>query len=140
MSTFRDSILQVFKEAGEPLSTRALAKRCIEGGVFPDEWMQGAAVRAAQEECRGVLKDCDINGLPFAGKTSLKDEEGAPLWVQREMWDYATYALNIAQYMDKRDQNHRKALLLQDDCRKRFGRAPAITGLDASGKMGGAAA
>ena len=140
MSTFRASILEVFRAASEPLSTRMLALRCIEGGVFPDEWMESAGVRAAQEECRGVLKDCVINGLAFAGKTSLTDESGAPLWVQREMWDYATYALNITQYLDKRDQNHGKALLLQGDCRKKFGRAPAVPGLDASGEMGGAAA
>lgn len=140
MSSFRDRILSAFRSSDGPLSTRALALRCIDNGVFPTEWLQSASVRAAQEECRSVLKSCDIHGLPIAGKTSQRDEDGAPLWLQREMWDYDTYALNISQYLDKRDQNHQKALLLQDACRKKFGMAPPLPGLDASEAQGGSAA
>lgn len=131
-----DAILDVFRSAGEPLSTRTLALRCISEGVFPEDWQANALVRAAQEECRSVLKGCDIHGLPFAGKTTLSDDDGAPLWVQRDLWDFDTYALNIGEYLRQRDQNHEKALLLRNECRSRFGRAPAIPGLDGIGGIG----
>lgn len=134
-----DTILKVFRSAGEPLSTRTLARRCIEEGVFPEDWQANALVRAAQEECRSVLKGCDIHGLPFAGKTSRSDDGGAPLWVQREMWDFETYALNIEEYLRQRDQNHEKALLLRNECQSRFGRTPEIPGLEGARGVEGAA-
>jgi hypothetical protein len=139
MSTFRDDILDLFRGGDGPVSTRMLARRCLDAGVFDEEWRESAVVRAAQEECRGVLKGCDIHGLPFAGKTSGSDDDGAPLWVQREMWDFDTYALNITEYANQRDRNHEKALLLRDECRRKFGRAPSISGLDGVGEVGGAA-
>lgn len=139
MSNVHEAILEVFRSAGEPLSTRTLALRCMDEGVFPDDWRANALVRAAQDECRSVLKDCDIHGLPFAGKTNRSDDDGGPLWIQREMWDFETYALNIHEHLDQRDKNHQKALLLQADCRRKFGRAPAIPGLDSVGGIEGAA-
>jgi hypothetical protein len=139
MSTYRDGILDLFRGGDGPVSTRMLAHRCLDAGVFDQEWQESAVIRAAQEECRGVLKGCDIHGLPIAGKTAETDDTGAPLWVQRELWDYDTYALNIGEYANQRDRNHEKALLLRNECRRKFGRAPAVSGLDGAGGIEGAA-
>lgn len=40
----------------------------------------------------------------------------------------------------RRDLNHEQALNLWRECRKRFGRAPAIPGIDSTNSMGGEAA
>ena len=125
-ASYREAILRVFRESAEPLSTRSLAHRCIEAGVFPDEWLESAAIRAVQTECRDALKTSDIRGLPFAGKTVRTDEDGSPLWAQRDVWDYATYEINIVEHATQARQNIDKAALLADECRGRYGRAPAV--------------
>lgn len=122
-----DEILRVFRE-NPPASTRTTAQRCIDAGVFSQEWLESAAIRSAQAAVRKALKTCDIQGLPIAGKTNVVDDNGAPVWVQRELWDYDTYALNIGQYVDQGDANYQKAADLAVECRTKYGRAPRLDG------------
>ena len=134
--SYHEQIRETFRTVG-PLSTRALALLCIAGGVFPDSWLESASVRAAQDQCRRALKDCGIDGMPFAGKTSDEDGEGKPVWKQREFWDYETYVVNIVQSVDQRDSNHHHATLLHRECYEKFGKAPPVTGLTGSGGLEG---
>lgn len=124
--SYHDEILRVFREAGEPIPTRVLAHRCVEAGVFPSDWLESAAIRAVQNVCREALKTSDIHGLPFAGRTTMSDDDGSPLWAQRELWDYETYAINIAEHEGQARANIKKARLLADECREKFGRSPSV--------------
>ncbi len=75
---------------------------------------------------REALRECDIRGLPFAGRTSATDGEGAPVWEQRELWDYGTYELNVNQHVTLAKTNHSVAKLMAYECFEKFGKAPSV--------------
>lgn len=125
---YHHEIRRVFADVG-PVSTRTLARKCIDADVFDAAWLESATVRAVQRECRKALRETDGIGLPFAGKTTETDDDGSPVWAQRELWDRETYYLNIEQHIDQRDRNHDRAVLLHNECLRKYGEAPDISGL-----------
>ena len=134
--SYGEEIRATFRGAG-PLSMRALARLCINRGVFSEGWLESASIRAAQNQCRRALKDCGIDGLPFAGKTSEEDDSGKPIWLQREFWNYDAYVVNIVQSVDQRDANHEQATRMHRECYEKFGKAPPISDLEGSGALEG---
>ncbi len=88
------------------------------------------ATSHAQALVRRALTATDKRGLPFAGPTSDRSEEGSPLWCQRALWSFEDYALNIRERTAQRDECHRNAWLLAEECRQRYGRAPEISPLE----------
>jgi hypothetical protein len=115
-------VRQVFEESGGHLSTSELAELCHDLGIegFTDEDADKAAMRHFQSQCRKALKSKDATGLPFAGRAAT----GEGQWVARRFWEVPDYQLNIAEYIDQRDENDRIAMSLGAECADRFGVDP----------------
>lgn len=139
MSVSRDEIRRLFADAPERMSTMRTTLACVDAGVIPESWIRNAGIRAAQNEVREALRECDIRGLPFAGRTAEKDEDGAPVWEQRELWDYPTYVLNIEQHVTLARTNQEKAALMAHECHEKFGRSPRVPMLIGGAPQTGAA-
>lgn len=120
-----------FDAVGGGMTTSQFAAHCIDAGVWSDDEITSGTLRWAQSEVRSALKKPDAFGLPFAGKTATTDlETKAPVWRQRTYWEYQDYALNIGELVSERDVLHQNALMLQSECRSKFGKAPSVPGLD----------
>jgi len=68
-----------------------------------------------------VLKEHDAAGLPMAGPTTASDDDGAPIWVARQLWPEEDYDLNIQTHLDIRNENHLVATKLADEKFARHG-------------------
>lgn len=109
-----------------PMSTRAFAQHCLTYGIWSAEERDEFELAKAQAEVRKALKGRDEHGLPFAGRTTTT-EEGSGVWAVRQAWLFEDYELNISELAKQRDTLHWEATGLADECRDRYGRAPAIT-------------
>jgi hypothetical protein len=107
-------------------STAELAHICIEAGLWTDDEMKRFQFRAAQNECRAALKEKDSSGLPFAGQTTTRDDEGATIWRTRNLWAYDDYEINVKELVLQRDECQVMALALVKECSTRFGRSPSL--------------
>lgn len=113
------------------MSTASFAAHCIDAGIWTESEIEAFTLRSAQDAVRLALKKSDIYGLPFAGKTMDKDEETkAPIWKQRQFWQFEDYSFNIRDLVSQRDVLHQEAILLQSECMSRFGKAPLIPPID----------
>lgn len=124
-------IRELFGDAGGAMGTAEFVRLCDHHGIWSLEDDQRILFRGKQAEVRRELK-VSLDGLPFAGITSEQDEEGAPIWQQRQLWAFVDYELNIRELVSQRDVLHSEARKLSVECRERYGRAPAIAGLEAS--------
>ena len=103
-------------------SAKTLARWCLNSGVFEDEDIAKAEVDWATRIVREALREHDSSGLPFAGQTSIKDEDGGRVWAQRELWKAEDYEVNIHEHIRNRDANHLIAQKLQRECHERHGK------------------
>lgn len=119
-------IREEFSLVGGAMSTSRFTHHCREVGIWDaDEW-ESLAFRAAQNFVRHALRKPDESGLPFAGQTTIGDEQGAKVWRRRTLWEFADYELNVKELLGQRDRLHETAVALLDECRDRFGRVPPI--------------
>ena len=119
-----DRIRAAFAECGGGLSTRAFAQYCLDRHVWTDDELAGFTIKAAQAAVRKELKVADTAGLPFAGATALRDDEGNPVWEQRAFWSPETYVLNILDLRERVETLTTTADKLEDECVERFGHVP----------------
>jgi hypothetical protein len=119
-----------FVAVGGSMGTNRFARHCISAGIWFDDELEALQVKAVQSKIRDALRVADASGLPFAGQTTRteEDDERAPVWMQRHLWDYGDYALNIGERVKQRDSLHYEAIGLHDECLARFGRAPSLDG------------
>lgn len=116
-----------FELIGGSIATAPFVHHCREAGIWSDDEWDGLAFREAQAAVRRALKAPDRQGLPFAGQTAEKEEDGAGhVWRQRKLWFFADYETNIAELKRQRDSCHWTAVALADECRDRFGRSPEV--------------
>ncbi len=130
-----ERVRQLFEAIGGTMSTSMFAQECIDRGIYGEEDRERAFFRFAQGDIRKHLKAPDKSGLPFAGQTMDVAEDGQHLWKQRNLWTFADYEINITEHLRNRDENHRAAKELRNECFDRFGEAPAIStlhGVDAA--------
>jgi hypothetical protein len=120
-----DRIRDLFLEAGG-MSTAEFTHHCRDVKIWSDDEWNALAFRSAQAEVRKALRKLDASGLPFAGQTTTKTEDGAHVWMTRQMWVYEDYALNISELVEQRDKCHETAVTMADECRGRFGRSPSL--------------
>lgn len=121
-----ERIRAAFAECGGGMSTRAFAQYCIDHGVWTEDEIAGFTLRAAQQVVRKELKVLDSVGLPFAGATIARDDDGNPVWEQRVFWDPETYASNIHSLRTQAETLNATADKLQDEGEERFGALPVV--------------
>lgn len=130
-SVSRDQrIRDLFASLGGGMGTREFVRVCRRVGIWSQEEWDGFAIDKAQAVIRRAFKTQDAAGLPFAGITTERTEDGAPVWQQRPLWTYDDYALNIAELIAQRNECDRNAARLAAECAERFGRSPDISPLE----------
>lgn len=117
------------KNGVEGITSREIAEACLDADVFDEDELADLAIRSASSIVSQTLSHKDASGLPVAGTSYRSLKAGHYVWLPREQWTYEDYEWNIRRYVGRRDQSHDTAVLLRDECQKRFGKAPAITGL-----------
>lgn len=110
----------------EGASTHALVDACVAAGIFTDEDKQAAWRPVFAKAIRDALTAADATGLPFAGQTCDRDEDGQVIWRQRLLWKVDAYQLNINERLAQRDENHIVAVRMALECERRRGVRIAI--------------
>lgn len=77
------------------VSLAAFTHHCDATGFWTDEESNAYAFRSKMQEVRRALRHHTANGLPFAGQTAKKDDDGSPIWAQRTLWSLDDYGVNI---------------------------------------------
>lgn len=113
-----------FAAIGGGMSTAAFARHCREQGFWDADELEAMELRSIQSVIRKSLTKHDEMALPFAGQTTEKDDDGAPIWKQRSLWSYETYELNILNRLAQSETLHTEATNLSQECAARFGRSP----------------
>jgi hypothetical protein len=126
-----DQIRDEFLAVGGAMGTRSFAVHCIDVGFWSDDELLSFQVGEAQNKIRVALKHFDRNGLPFAGQTTARDDENAPVWTVRQLWLFPDYELNVHELVTQRDTLHDRAVKLCHECRERFGHAPSLNAVAA---------
>ena len=127
----QDVIVQLFKERGGLMTTAGLAHACIEERIFDADELDKAALRLVQGVCREALKQSNEYGLPFAGPSSEKSDDGdSRLWKQLDLWGYEDYEYNIHERNSGLLADHTILARIRDHCMTRYGKAPAILEID----------
>lgn len=122
------AICELFERRGQYLSTRQIAERCIEDGVF-DHLADVALLKFATERVRKALGRKDKNGLPIAGRVRPApgaDKADGEQWVQLRLWSYDDYAYNITERVRGVSADVHTILQLYRSCMQRFGCAPEL--------------
>ena len=113
-------IREEFRKVGG-LSATAFAQHCIETGLWTPDELEQFTVREAARIVKRELRVKDAQRLPFAGQTTDIDEDGAPIWKQRRLWDLDTYLLNIGHLETKGKTMLEEASALRNEVVDRFG-------------------
>lgn len=116
-------IREEFARVGGGMTTQAFARHCLDLGLWGEDEQERFVVSHAQGEIRKALTRPDHLGLRFAGPTT-KSEDGAPVWQTRRLWGFEDYALNVGVLVSQRNALHEEAVMLAEECRRRFGRVP----------------
>lgn len=116
-------IRELFSDHGGEMSTVDFAQVCIDEGVWSEWELKRMVLRNAQEEIRRALRTKDQGGLPFAGPTTTRTDDGAPVWRMRQGWLFEDYSQNIREHIAQRDEAHAVALKLATECAARYGTA-----------------
>lgn len=128
-------IRDLFAQGGGSMTTKQLAGYCLAYGVWDDAERGEFEIKEAQKRVRDALKEVGRDGLPFAGQTARKGDDGGALWAQRPLWQFPDYELNCRDLVSQRDTLHQRALALADECEDRFGQRPQIGFPSGSGQQ-----
>jgi hypothetical protein len=134
-STRQEQIRDVFaRELRGWGSIRRLAEIVIERGLYEDDELEQAAVRAVMRDCKSAMKVRGDEGMPFAmpsAETDSDDESGAPIWKQPRLFDLADFEVYIANESKSLMSDYVSLTKVRDYCLARFGTAPAIPEIEA---------
>lgn len=122
-------IREHFEALGGAMPMNQFALELVDAGIYSDEDLRMYGLRAVQAEARRALRKRDEAGLPFAGQT-ITTEGGAHIWMQRPLWSFEDYELNISELIAQRDECHAIAIKMASECEEKFGRAPSIDPLE----------
>ncbi len=118
-------IRDVFVGMGGAATTRQIGVQCRDAGIWSVEERDGFELREIQKQVRDALGELDFAGLPYAGRTTDKDEEtGAGLWKARQLWLFDDYAKNVTESDARIFAETRKRNGLIDECIAKYGRHP----------------
>ena len=72
---------------------------CVSAGI----WTDGELRAMASRECKAVVRNAlnaidEKTGVPFAGPTPEKTEDGVHIWRQEAFWEKDSYFLNCAKF------------------------------------------
>jgi hypothetical protein len=126
--TRKARIQKFFKQVGG-MSNRRFIDLCLEEGVLGESDYAGAMYAALGKIVRESLGANDASGMPFAGQTDERDDDGQKIWAQREFWAVADYTLNVKERLADRDANHLDILRLVAECDQRHNVLIAIPSL-----------
>jgi hypothetical protein len=126
--TRQERIQKLLGELGGA-STHALVDACVAAGIFTEEDKQAAWRPVFAKAIRDALTAADANGLPFAGQTCDRDDDGQVIWKQRLLWTVDAYQLNITERVAQRNENHVVAVRLAMECERRLQVRIPIPGL-----------
>ena len=107
--------------ADNQMSLSSFTHFLADAGFWSEAELGSFAFRAQLSEVRRALKTRDESNLPFAGPTTLRDDEGAPVWTQRRLWALSDYGTNIAEYGKKIQQRSEIRQALIREAISRFG-------------------
>lgn len=80
-----------FEECGNGRSAAAFAQHCIDSGFWGRDALATFTLKEATRIVRVALNKKDARGLPFAGETTERDEDGSRVWAMRSFWSLETY-------------------------------------------------
>lgn len=103
------------------LSFTSWARVCLNEGVFSEEFVAKATLRAARSTLTTFAREEDDAGLPRLGQTTKKDEDGEPIVVQPDLWDRDDALLHIEVRLKNRDAQHLRLLKMVEWFEDRFG-------------------
>lgn len=133
-TTQAEEIRAVF--AGHPGSLREVTIACIDAGIFdPDRYE--AFIRACQPKVQRALNSHDAQGLPFAGPSGKKREDGSQVWIARQLWDPDTYDYNLSARSKSLIGDYVTLAKLRDERIERYGEegVPSIPGMTWDGYL-----
>lgn len=125
--SIEERIRDEFAAVGGSMAKPSFAQHCIDKELWTAEELDAFSFKHVLSLVGGALRQHDKTGLPFAGKTTEKDEDGANVWKQRKLWGYPDYERNILPRQAQGETLIREAELLANECRMRFGRSPLDT-------------
>jgi len=114
-------IRELFTDQGGEMTTVEFAQVCIDDGVWSEWELTRMVVKEAQAQIRAALRSRDKGGLPYAGQTTTRNEDGAPIWRLRQGWLFEDYELNVKEHIAQRDEAHSVAVKLSAECEVRYG-------------------
>ncbi len=120
-------IREAFGLIGGGMSTAGFTHHCMEMGVWTAADRDVAAFTAFRAEVRRELRSTTTNGLPFAGQTTWKDEDGAPIWQQRDMWSLDDYVLNIKELRTQSNTLDHIAQEMYEEAVDRYGELAVVS-------------
>lgn len=127
----------VFGEKPEDRSTRAAKIRalfhggtieshtdiCFRAQIWTEAENAAAAMAHHRHEVREALRAL-IDGIPWAGDTGERSEDGKPVWKQESLWEYEHYEFHITSRLTQAGGDIAVINKLIERCWGRFGRAP----------------
>jgi len=113
-------IRAVFEAHGQMMTIRDLARACVDDGIWTREELDRIALRSVANECREVLRQKDVAGMPKAGQTTDADDDGQSVWKARQGWLFDDYVLNVREHLGLRDENHTVAAKLAAEAVARY--------------------
>lgn len=123
----RQRIKSLFEKLGGAMTTRDIARACLNEGIWNETDREVILLRSAQAQVREALSDDDDTGLPFAGQTIEREHDGGPrVWKTRRMWDFPDYELNVNIRVLQVGKLEHTVSLLRIECADRYGREPEI--------------
>lgn len=121
-----DKIVSVYEKNGCQMSTKRLAQACIQEGVFAEVDLNNASVRWAQVAVRDALHQKLANGIPYAGPTPKRDDEGHQVWKQYSLWDYEDAEYILTDRVKGLLGDYKPIVALHAFMMEKWGKAPEI--------------
>lgn len=99
---------------------KAHTEKCISARLWTESELRSRAARACANEVRDALGVL-VDGLPFAGPTAPKKDDGLPVWKQMELWTQIDFVYNFNAYARRGGENIAIANNIAAACIERFG-------------------
>ena len=81
-------IWALYDKHGGAMSLDRLTRIALAEGVWGEDERSSMVFWAARRVCHQALRQTSPTGFPLAGSTRKQDEDGDPLWIQLQRWDF----------------------------------------------------
>ena len=81
-------IWAIYDKHGGVISLDRLTRIAIAEDVWSEDERYSMVFATARRVCQNALRQKSPTGLPLSGSTRKMDEDGDPLWIQLDLWDF----------------------------------------------------